>query len=51
LGSKDLIKPKAIIENVNTFGMIKCFKSIKNIMMKDKFKIISNTVVRVMPYK
>ncbi len=50
-GSKDLTNPKAIIGKVKLFGMIKYFKSIKNIIKNDKLNIIKNTVVNDAPYK
>ena len=49
LGSKDLIKPKTIKGNVIEFGIIKCLRSIKYIMINDKLKIISNNDVSVRP--
>ena len=43
------IKPKTIKGNVIEFGIIKCLRSIKYIMINDKLKIINNNVVSVKP--
>ena len=51
LGSNDIIKPKAISGNVIVFGIIKFLRSIKNMTINYKLKIISNKVVNVIPYK
>ena len=48
-GSKDFKKPKAIRGNVITFGIIKCLRSIKKIIKKDKNKIQKNKVVNEIP--
>ena len=50
-GSNDLINPNTIIGNVITFGIMKCSKSIKNIMIKARLKINKKSVVKVKPYK
>ena len=47
-----LIKLKVFCYNgkVNTFGIIKCFKSIKKIIIKKILKINNNKVVIDAPY-
>ena len=49
LGSNDFIKPRSINENVRTFGMIKCFKSIKKIIKKINPKIKRRIAVILIP--
>ena len=46
-----VINPTIISVNVNTFGIIKCFKSIKKIIIKITLKINNNKVVNVTPKK
>ena len=48
-GSKDLAKPNAINGKVIEFGIMKCFRSIKNMTINDKLNIINNTEVNVIP--
>ena len=50
-GSNDFKKPITINGNVISFGIIKCSRSIKNIIKKDKNKIHSNIVVKEIPNK
>lgn len=49
LESNDFTKPMSINENVRTFGMIKCFKSIKKIIKKINPKIKRRIVVILIP--
>ena len=42
---KDLSKPSAISGKERISGIIKCFKSIKKIIIKNKLKIVNNSVV------
>ena len=48
-GSKDLKNPTNIIVNVSSFGIIKCFKSMKKIIKNDKLRLIRNIVVKEIP--
>ena len=41
---------KTIIGNVIEFGIMKCFRSIKNMMINDKLKINNRRVVNEIPY-
>ena len=45
------MKPIIIKGKVNSFGIIKCFKSIKKIMIKNILNIISSNVVIDIPYR
>ena len=49
LGSKDFIKPIIIKEKVKIFGIIKCLRSIKKIIKKDRASIIKYKVVSEAP--
>ena len=51
LGSNDFKKPIIINGKVNSFGIMKCLRSIKKIITKKIVNIKSNSVVMVNPKK
>ena len=51
LGSNDFKNPTNINGYVISFGMMKCFKSIKNIIMKPILKTKNKRLVNVKPNK
>ena len=48
-GSNDLTNPIIIKGNIKVSGIIKCFKSIKKVMIKKIHNIINNKAVNVNP--
>ena len=51
LGSNDFKKPIIIKGKVNSFGIMKCLRSIKKITIKQILKIKKRSVVKEIPKK